>query len=458
MPAHATDESRLRSIRIGMIGCGVVGSGLAMLLEKHRADFARNGIDLKLARVAVRDASKPRTAVSGAEITTDAMAVANDPGIDLLVEVMGGDGLAVEAGCAALARGIPLVSANKAALSRHMPRYAEAALQGNAAIGFEAACAAHIPIIETLERSLACEELSLVKGVINGSTNYILTFMERAGCEYGQALADAAAKGFTEADPTLDVEGIDAAEKLSLLALKAFGVWVHPIRVSTQGITAITQADIRLATSLDHRIKLIASARLATAGLSLRVHPALIHRGELLADVDSEFNAIILEGPSFNQLTFLGKGAGQLPTASAVLNDIVRLVRFPTAGSLPGFARSNTGMRVQPTDDSGLCYFARAEITPGSDESIVEGCKSLGLPILRHSAIDLDGRRYLGVITDIVAGDSILEKLKGMAKLPGVIGAPAALRLDKDNYRDIVEREQDSFFGSSIQRESGTGV
>src|SRR5690606_31862042 len=152
--------------------------------------------------------------------------------------------------------------------------------------------AAHIPIIEVLDRSLACEELSLVKGVINGSTNYILTFMERAGCEYADALKDAAAKGFTEADPTLDVEGIDAAEKLTLLAYKAFGAYVPPEKVHTEGITRVSQVDIRLALELDHRIKLVAAARRGDEGLSLRVHPALVHRGELLADVDSEFNAI----------------------------------------------------------------------------------------------------------------------------------------------------------------------
>lgn len=455
-----TDPDGKRVIRVGMLGCGVVGAGLAKLIAKHRPDFHRNGFDLRLTRVAVRDLAKKRDCdLGGVSVTTDVRAVADAPDIDVLVEVMGGTGLAVDAGCAALARGVPLVSANKAGLARSLPRYIEAGAQGKAAIGLESAAAAHIPIIETLERSLACEEISLIKGVINGSTNYILTFMERAGCEYPAALADAAAKGFTEADPRLDVEGIDAAEKLTLLAFKAFGAYVPPDRIHTEGITRITQADIRLAQGLDHRIKLVAAARRTPQGLNLRVHPALIHRGELLADVDSEFNAIILEGPSFNQLTFLGKGAGQLPTASAVLNDIVRIVRFPAAGSLPGFLRAGADNTQAARGGSlALCYFVRMGVAQGADRQVLAGLGGLGLPVLAHSAVDQSGRRFLGVITDIVEESRILSLLPEIGRLPGVAEAPVFIRLDKDNYRDIVEREQSAYFGTSLQRQPGPGV
>jgi len=455
-----TDPDGKRVVRIGMLGCGVVGGGLVKLLAKHRPDFLHNGFDLRLTRIAVRDTRKKRDVdLSGIEVTSDVASVANAPDIDLLVEVMGGTDAAVKAGCGALSRGIPLVSANKAGLARSVPQYVEASRVGKAAVGFESAAAAHIPIIEVLERSLACEEITLIKGVINGSTNYILTFMERAGCEYPAALADAAAKGFTEADPRLDVEGIDAAEKLSLLALKTFGAWFHPDQIHTEGITKITQADIRLALSLDHRIKLVAAARRTPQGLSLRVHPALIHRGELLADVDSEFNAIILEGPSFNQLTFLGKGAGQLPTASAVLNDIVRIVRNPSASSLPGFARAGAeSLKLLGTDSLAFCYFVRLGVKEGADRQVLAGMGKLGLPVLSHSAVDHAGARFLGVITDIVEESRILSLLSEAGRLPGVTAAPVFIRLDKDNYRDIVEREQSAYFGASLERQPGTGV
>ncbi|MCA8916563.1 MAG: homoserine dehydrogenase [Planctomycetes bacterium] len=447
------DDGKIRTIKLGMLGCGVVGGGLVKLLAKHRDDFRANGFELQLTHLAVRDVKKQRGVdLSNVEVTDDPMAVANDPGIDLLVEVMGGNTLAVQAGVAALSRGIPLVSANKSALARSMGRYVEAAQQGNTGICFESAAAAHIPIIEVLDRSLACEELSVIKGVINGSTNYILTFMERAGCEYEDALADASSKGFTEADPTLDVEGIDAAEKLTLLAFKAFGAYVPPEQVHTEGVTKIGQVDVRLATALDHRIKLVAAARRGDDGLSLRVHPALVHRGELLADVDSEFNAIILEGPGFKELTFLGKGAGELPTASAVLNDIVKMIRQPDTSTLPGFRRAGGDFQLADTRSLKLCYFLRLAVETANVDEVLDAVRGMGLVVLSHAQLDHGGQNFLGVITDVVEESRMMSALSEIAKLAGVTQAPGLIRLDKDNYRDIVEREQSTYFGTSLER------
>lgn len=451
--APVADGTNIRTVKLGMLGCGVVGGGLVKLIEKHRADFHANGFDLKLTHLAVRDTDKQRGVdLSHVELTTDPMAVANDPGIDLLVEVMGGNEIAVDAGCAALARGIPLVSANKSALARSMGRYLEAAKQGDTGIAFESAAAAHIPIVEALDRSLACEELTLIKGVINGSTNYILTFMERAGCEYEDALKDAAAKGFTEADPTLDVEGIDAAEKLTLLAFKAFGVYVPPEQVHTEGVTGIEQVDIRLALALNHRIKLVAAARNGEDGLTLRVHPALVHRGELLADVDSEFNAIILEGPGFKELTFLGKGAGELPTASAVLNDIVKLVRQPDTSTLPGFKRAATKTELADTSALKLCYFLRLQVAAPDANDALTALDNLNLRVLSHAQVEHGNLNYLGVITDVIEESRMMSALKQIGTFKTLGQAPKFLRLDKDNYRDIVEREQSTYFGSSLER------
>ena len=447
------EDDKLRTIRLGLLGCGVVGGGLVKLIDKHRADFHANGFDLQVVHVGVRDAEKKRDVdLSGMKVTTDPMAVANNPDIDMLVEVMGGNTIAVDAGCAALERGVPLVSANKSALARSLGRYIESSRQAGAGIGLESAAAAHIPIIEVLDRSLACEELTLIKGVINGSTNYILTFMERAGCEYKDALADAAAKGFTEADPSLDVEGIDAAEKLTLLALKAFGAYVPPDQVHTEGITDVEQADIRLATQLNHRIKLVAAARRTDDGLSLRVHPALVHRGELLADVDSEFNAIILEGPGFKELTFLGKGAGEFPTASAVLNDIVKLVRHPGSGSLPGFSRAAGELPLADTSELKLCYFLRMQVEPKSTDRVLTALAGTGLDVLSHASIEHDGKNFLGVITDVVEERRMMAALPEVGRIEGVNGAAKLTRLDKDNYRDIVEHEQSTYFGTSLER------
>ncbi|MDC1141506.1 homoserine dehydrogenase [Planctomycetota bacterium] len=448
MPQES-DKPGPKRIRLGLLGCGTVGQGLIKLIEKHRADLRQNDIELTVTRVAVKDPSRPRSVkLNDFTVATDVLSVVNADDVDLVVEVMGGNTLAVEAGCRALELGKPLVTANKSALARFYPRYAEA---GDVAVGMESAAAAHIPILEVLERSLAIEEITLVKGVINGSTNYILTFMERAGCEYEVALADAAAKGFTEADPSLDVEGIDAAEKLTLLALKAFGVHVHPDNIATEGITGITQVDILLANALDHRIKLVAAARRMPHGLSLRVHPALVHRGELLADVDSEFNAIILEGPAFDALTFLGKGAGELPTASAVLNDIVKVARGlrPLRSSIQ--RSGSADIETIDTNDLELCYFLRLQTNATPDALLVQ-LSTLEVPVLKHAQIERDGQSYLGVITDVMQERSIMSLLPEITELDTVQGEPGLLRLDKDNYRDIIEREQDTYFGSSLQR------
>ncbi|MHC4840185.1 MAG: homoserine dehydrogenase [Planctomycetota bacterium] len=447
--SNQSDKPGPKHIRLGLLGCGTVGQGLIKLIGKHSADLRQNGLELSVSRVAVKDPSRSRSVqLDDSSLTTDVLSVVNADDVDLVVEVMGGNTLAVEAGCRALEMGKPLVTANKSALARFYPRYAET---GDVAVGMESAAAAHIPILEVLERSLAVEEITLIKGVINGSTNYILTFMERAGCEYEVALADAAAKGFTEADPSLDVDGIDAAEKLTLLALRAFGVHVHPDKIATEGITGITQIDVQLANAMDHRIKLVAAARRMPAGLSLRVHPALVHRGELLADVDSEFNAIILEGPAFDELTFLGKGAGELPTASAVLNDIVKVARGlgPLAHSTRRAGSDN--LQTVDTNDLELCYFLRLKTGSPSDELLAE-LGSLELPVLRHTVLEQDGQTFVGVITDVMQERFIKSLLPEIAELDTVQGTPGLLRLDKDNYRDIIEREQDTYFGSSIKR------
>ena len=445
-----------------MLGCGVVGTGVVKLIEKHRAQFLSNGFDLRLTEIAVRDLDKERgVSLDGIALTTDAVKLAGAADYDLLVEVMGGNTVAVDACCKALERGKPVVTANKSALARSLGRLLDAARTGGASLSCEAAVAAHIPIIEVLDRSLACEELRVIKGVLNGSTNYILTFMERAGCEYDVALADASAKGFTEADPALDLEGIDAAEKLCLLAYKAFGVCVPLEKVHTEGITGINQADVQLAAELNHRIKLIAAARMTDDGLSLRVHPALIHRGELLADVDSEFNAIILEGPGFGELTFLGKGAGQIPTASAILNDMVKLARrLPSGGALPGFEKAvSPAPALVSTGGLAFCYFLRLKVlSPGVIDGIVSFFETQNIRVLGRALITMAGDEYLGLITDVCKETHMMHLLSSLGQVDGVLDKPAFIRLDKDNYRELVEREQRAYFGTSLERESRAGI
>ena len=445
----------MRTIKLGLLGCGVVGQGLVKLLKKHHDDFKRNGFDLKLTHVAVKHPHKAREVdLSHAHVSSDPVALAKSADIDILVEVMGGRELAMEAGVAALSRGIPLVSANKAALARGLSHYIEAAKVKGAGVGFESACAAHIPIIEALDRSLACEEISVIKGVVNGTTNYILTLMERAGLTFEAALADATAKGFTEADPSLDVDGIDAAEKLTLLVFKAFGQYVPPDQFHTEGISRISKADMALAQALNHRIKLIAGARVVDGKLNASVHPALIHKGELLADVDSEFNAIIIEGPAFKELTFLGKGAGQLPTASAVLNDVIKFARGNPTPALPGFVKAHPlPLAHAPTKHLSYCYFLRLKVlSNGIVDGVVSFLETQNVKVLSRAFISNQDGEYLGLITDVVKESRLNHLLNTLKRVDGVLEDPAFIRLDKDNYRDIVELEQRAYFGSSLER------
>ena len=213
-----------------------------------------------------------------------------------------------------------------------------------------------------------------------------------------------------------------------------------------------------VADTYNHRIKLVAAARRTDDGLSLRVHPALVHRGELLADVDSEFNAIILEGPGFKELTFLGKGAGEFPTASAVLNDIVKLVRQPGSGSLPGFKRAAGELPLADTSELKLCYFLRAQVNAPDVNDVLTTLGTHGLEVLSHTVIDHGGKNFLGVITDVIEERRMMAALPEIGRIKGVNGAVKLTRLDKDNYRDIVEREQSTYFGSSLERKPGAGV
>jgi homoserine dehydrogenase len=464
MSETAAQAKPIRAFTVGMLGCGVVGQGVVKLLARHREDFRRNGFELRLTHVAIKHRDKRREVdLGGVTVLDDPLQVARHANVDFLVEVMGGVDIASEAGCAALARGIPLVSANKAALARRLPLYLGAAEAGGAGIGLESAAAAHIPIFEVLDRSLACEEISLIKGVVNGTTNYILTLMERTGWDFARALQDASDKGFTEADPSLDIDGIDAAEKLTLLAYKTFGAYVAPDRFHVEGIRHVTRADIALSKALNQRIKLIASARRTEQGLVLHVYPALIHTGELLADVDSEFNAIILEGPNFKELTFLGKGAGQLPTASAVVNDLVKQARRVLHGGeaqLPGFVKAaDREAALVGTPALSYCYFLRLKIlSQGVTDGIVSFLETQNVKVLGRASVSLDGAQWLGLITDVVRETRLSHLLKTLARVDGVLEPPAFIRLDKDNYREIVEQEQRAYFGAGLERQPGAGV
>ncbi|MCF4167705.1 homoserine dehydrogenase [Zavarzinia compransoris] len=316
-----------KPLRLGIAGLGTVGGGLVRLLSAHAGRLAlRTGRPFEIAAVSARDPGRDRglgNALGGATFHGDAVALARDPGIDVFVELIGGESVARDAVEAALAAGKPVVTANKALLAHHgldLARKAEAAGVG---INFEAAIAGGIPIVKALREGLAGNRIDAVYGILNGTSNYILTSMEETGASFEDALAEAQRLGYAEADPSFDVDGVDAAHKLALLASLAFGVAVDFDRLHVEGIRRVSALDIAFARELGFRIKLVGIAKATAEGLDVRVHPVMVPAGSALAHVDGVFNGVVVEGDQVGQMAFEGRGAGAGPTASAVMADIV---------------------------------------------------------------------------------------------------------------------------------------
>ena len=344
-------------VRVGVLGCGTVGSSLISLVDAQRdAIAARTGLRLEVTRVAVRDLARPRPIELAAEVlTTDAAALVIDPEVDVVVEVIGGIEPARSLVRAALAVGKPVVTANKALLATHGAELFGAASAAGVDLLFEAAVAGGIPVVRPLRESLLGEPVNRVIGIVNGTTNYILTRMTESGADYGDALAEAQALGYAEADPTADVDGHDAAAKIAIVASIAFGADVTAADVTTEGISGIVAADIDFATRSGFVVKLVAVAERRDRGdgpeISVRVHPALVPSTHPLASVRESFNAVFVQGDAVGDLMFYGRGAGGSPTASAVLGDLV-----DAAVNLHRGAHASVGKlapaRLQPPEDS----------------------------------------------------------------------------------------------------------
>ena len=318
-----------RVIRIGMLGCGTVGGGVATILAREADDItARTGAKLEITRIAVRDRERDRGLDLPASIfTTDALAVVEAEDVDVVVEVMGGRAPAGDLIRRALAQGKPVVTANKELVAHEGPELYAAATAAGVDLAYEAAVAGAIPIIKPMKESLAGDRVSRVVGILNGTTNYILTRMSEEGADYAAVLADAQALGYAEADPTADVGGHDAAAKCAILASLAFDTAVYADDVFTQGIETVNATDIRVADRLGYVIKLLGIASEVDGRVGVRVHPAFLPKAHPLASVRGSFNAIYVEAQAAGELMFYGRGAGAEPTGSAVVGDIIDVAR-----------------------------------------------------------------------------------------------------------------------------------
>ena len=315
----------MTNLTIGLLGCGTVGGALVDLLDARRATItARTGVELRIGAIAVRDTAKHQDRLADPSLlTTDSAAVVADPEVDIVMELIGGTDPALTLVRTALENGKPVITGNKELLAAHGPELYAVAAEHGVDLLFEAAVAGGIPLIRPLRESLVGEDISRVMGIINGTTNYILTKMSQEGADYADALADAQALGYAEADPTADVEGYDAGAKAAIIASIVFGVDVRSSDVQHEGISSITAADIDTAKRLGYVIKALAVIERADGEVAVRVHPAMVPTGHPLANVNDSFNAVFVEGATVGDLMFYGRGAGGGPTASAVLGDLV---------------------------------------------------------------------------------------------------------------------------------------
>jgi homoserine dehydrogenase len=351
------------TVRVGLLGCGNVGGALVQLLVEGSDDIeARTGVRLELAAVAVRSTARERpVAIPPGVLTSDAAAVVSDPSVDVVVEVIGGiepaRGLILDA----LKAGKPVVTANKELLANVGAELFEAAHTAGVDLLFEASVGGGIPLIRPLVESLAGERIRRVMGIVNGTTNYILTRMTEAGASYHDALSEAQSLGYAERDPTADVEGFDAAAKAAILASVAFGVRVVAGDVYREGISSISPADIAFAGRLGYVVKLLALIERVGDDVAVRVHPAMIPVTHPLASVRDSFNAVFVEGEAVGELMFLGRGAGGMPTASAVLGDLLDAAHNLRSG---GGGRTVALRRaaVRSIDDLQSEYYLNLEV------------------------------------------------------------------------------------------------
>jgi homoserine dehydrogenase len=427
----------MKTLKVGMLGCGVVGSQIARLLVENKSDLtSRAGANLELVKVAVKNINTKREGISSNLLTDDAKSVVNDPEIDLIIEVIGGILPAKELILTAIKNGKSVVTANKALLAQAGAELYTAADNANVDLYYEAAVAGAIPILRPLRESLVGDQVHRIMGIVNGTTNYILTKMDESGTAFDDALKQAQQLGFAEADPTADIEAIDAASKAAILAGLAFHSRVSDSDVYREGITKITANDVKVAKAMDMIIKLLAIAELTPEGeISVRVHPALISRNHPLASVRESFNAVFVEAKSAGQLMFYGKGAGGEPTASAILGDLVAVARHKVSGGIGPKESDYADLKIAKIGQTKTRYLIRLNVAdkPGVLESVAHVFASHGVSIQTVRQTGAGDKAELIVMTHSSTESALSETVKDLSKLPAVTDVASVLRVEGVN-------------------------
>jgi homoserine dehydrogenase len=415
-----------------MLGCGVVGGEVARLIIANQKDLtARSGAHLDLVKIGVRNLARPN--VSKDLLTTDLDSIVKDKNIDLIIEVIGGIEPARTLILEALANGKSVVTANKALLAKHGAELFAAADKGGVDLYYEAAVAGAIPILRPLRESLVGDHIQRVMGIVNGTTNFILTKMDESGAAFGDALAEAQALGFAEADPTADVEGFDAAAKAAILAGLAFHSRVTDSDVYREGITKITDTDVAVAKSLDLVVKLLAIAELTNDGkISVRVHPTLISRSHPLASVREAFNAVFVESEAAGAMMFYGRGAGGAPTASAILGDLVAVARHRVSGGLGPRESDYADLAIAPIGSIKTRYLIRLDVAdrPGVLAAVAQTFAKHDVSIQTVRQTGRGDNAELIVMTHKATDSALASTVADLSSLDAVKDVASVIRVE----------------------------
>ncbi|MBV5284509.1 MAG: homoserine dehydrogenase [Methyloversatilis discipulorum] len=436
----------MKPINVGLLGIGTVGGGTWTVLTRNQEEITRRaGRPIQITAVADRDVERAKSMTGGAaRVTGDAFEVVRDPSIDIVVELIGGYTVAKQLVLEAIANGKHVVTANKALLAVHGQEIFAAAQAKGVMVAFEAAVAGGIPIIKAVREGLTANRIDWIAGIINGTTNYILSEMRDKGLTFADALADAQRLGYAEADPTFDIEGVDAAHKITLLSALAFGIPVQFERAHIEGITKLTAEDIRYAEELGYRIKLLGITKRKADGFELRVHPTLIPAKRLIANVEGVMNAVVVKGDAVGATLYYGRGAGAEPTASAVIADLVDVTRLHTADPehrvphLAFRADQLSDTPILPISEVESAYYLRLRVQdkPGVLADITRILADQGISIdamLQKEPSEGEQQANIIMLTHVTREKQVDAAIVRIEALDSTVGAVTRLRLEELN-------------------------
>ncbi|HEX5629749.1 MAG TPA: homoserine dehydrogenase [Usitatibacteraceae bacterium] len=434
----------MKPIRVGLLGLGTVGGGTVEVLRRNREEIARRaGREIVVTMATARDLSKPRAvALEGIELVADPATIVASPDIDIVVELIGGETRAKELVLAAIAGGKHVVTANKALLARHGNEIFAAAHARGVMVAFEAAVAGGIPIIKAIREGLSANRIEYLMGIINGTCNYILSEMRDKGLAFDVVLAEAQRLGYAEADPSFDIDGIDAAHKLTILSAIAFGIPMQFDKAYTEGIGKLTAADIKYAEGLGYRIKLLGIARRAAAGIELRVHPTLVPARRILANVEGVMNAVLVKGDAVGHTLFYGRGAGAEATASAVVADLVDVTRMATADPehrVPHLAFQPDRLSdtpILPMEDVETAYYLRLRALdrPGVLADVTRICADRAISIdaiFQKEAGEGEEQVDVVILTHVARERDVNAAIRAIEALPTIPVPVVRIRLEE---------------------------